>query len=203
MPSAQELVARLQQALQHIEHRGSTSVDDAWQRSSRKEPGWDSRPWPDFDAWVAARGPALLRLAYTLTGNAADAEDVVQEALARALPRWDRISRVDNVDAYVRRMVVNAHTSWWRRFRRRESPVDVVRDSSVEGPGEGFDEHRRMWLACQALPESQRTAIVLRFYEQLEYAEIAELIGLREGSVRARVSRGLAALRDVMGEADE
>ena len=84
---------------------------------------------PDFDGWVAARGPALLRLAYTLTGNTADAEDVVQEALARALPRWGRISRVDDVDAYVRRMVVNAHTSWWRRFRRRESPVAEVRDS--------------------------------------------------------------------------
>src|SRR4051794_19304006 len=89
-------------------------------------PGQGSVP---FDGWVAARGPALLKLAYTLTGNAADAEDVVQEALARALPRWERISRVDNLDAYVRRMVVNAHTSWWRRFRRRESPVEQVRDS--------------------------------------------------------------------------
>jgi DNA-directed RNA polymerase specialized sigma24 family protein len=77
-------------------------------------PGQESTP---FDDWVAVRGPALLKLAYTLTGNAADAEDVVQEALARVLPRWERISRVDNVDAYVRRMVVNAHTSWWRRFR--------------------------------------------------------------------------------------
>ena len=88
---------------------------------------------PDFDGWVEARGPALLRLAYTLTGNKADAEDVVQEALARALPRWGRISRVDNVDAYVRRMVVNAHASWWRRFRRRESPVEQVRDTEI-GP---------------------------------------------------------------------
>ena len=155
---------------------------------------------PDFDGWVEVRGPALLRLAYTLTGNTADAEDIVQEALARALPRWARISRVDNVDAYVRRMVVNAHTSWWRRFRRKESPVAELRGSYVDGPGEGFDDRRRVWLACQALPESQRTAIVLRYYEQLEYAEIAELTGIREGSVRARVSRGLAALRQSLGE---
>src|SRR3954453_5053875 len=111
-----------------------------------------------FDDWVALRGPALLRLAYTLTGNRSDAEDVVQEALARALPRWGRIGRVDNVDAYVRRMVVNAHTSWWRRFRRRESPVEQVRDEVVLAPGEGFDVGRRLWLACQALPEPQRTA---------------------------------------------
>jgi RNA polymerase sigma-70 factor (sigma-E family) len=146
------------------------------------------------------RGPALLRLAYTLTGNAADAEDVVQEALARALPRWGRISRVDDVDAYVRRMVVNAHTSWWRKFRRRESPVEEVRDAAVPPPGIAFDAHRRLWLACQALPDSQRTAIVLRYYEQLEYAEIATLTGVREGSVRSRVSRGIAALRTELGE---
>jgi RNA polymerase sigma-70 factor (sigma-E family) len=158
---------------------------------------------PDFDDWVAVRGPALLRLAYTLTGNKADAEDVVQEALARALPRWGRISTVADVDAYVRRLVVNAHTSWWRTFRRGVAPVAEPRDSvvapgAVEGPGMAFDEHHRLWLACQALPEPQRTAIVLRYYEQLEYSEIAELTGVREGSVRSRVSRGLAALRATM-----
>ena len=159
---------------------------------------------PDFDSWVAARGPALLRLAYTLTGNRADAEDVVQEALARALARWGRISKVGDVDAYVRRMVVNAHTSWWRRFRRRESPVELVRDSVAPEPGGLMPDQRAgLWAACQALPEVQRTAVVLRYYEQLEYAEIAELTGVREGSVRARVSRGLAQLRTTMGETDE
>ena len=168
-------------------------------------PRQDSTP---FDGWVAVRGPALLRLAYTLTGNTADAEDVVQEALARALPRWGRISAVDDVDAYVRRMVVNAHTSWWRKFRRRESPVELVRDSVVP-PQSGLmpDQRAGLWAACQALPDAQRTAIVLRYYEQLEYAEIAELTGVREGSVRSRVSRGLATLREAMppsmGEDDE
>ena len=149
----------------------------------------------------------MLRLAYTLTGNQADAEDVVQEALARALPRWERIARVENVDAYVRRMVVNAHTSWWRRWKRRETPVaelrDCVGEGVVEDHGAAFDDSRRLWLACQALPEVQRTAVVLRYYEQLEYAEIADLTGVREGSVRSRVSRGIAALRDAMGEENE
>lgn len=158
---------------------------------------------PEFDAWVAARGPALLRLAYVLTGNAADAEDVVQDALSRALPRWDRIARVENLDAYVRRMVVNAHTSWWRKFRRRESPSAVVTsNATVAGPGDGpdHDERQRLWAACQTLPEAQRTAVVLRFYEQLEYDEIAALTGVREGSVRSRVSRGIAVLRTELGE---
>lgn len=153
-----------------------------------------------FDSWVAARGPALLRLAYTLTGNRADAEDVVQDALARALPRWERISRVDNVDAYVRRMVLNAHTSRWRKWRRRESPSAEVTLPAGEGSEVSRDEREAIWLACRRLPEAQRTAIVLRYYEQLEYAEIAALTGVREGSVRSRVSRGLEALRRELGE---
>ncbi|CAN5699738.1 SigE family RNA polymerase sigma factor [soil metagenome] len=159
---------------------------------------------PAFDEWVTARGPALLRLAYTLTGSPTDAEDVVQDALSRALPRWERISAMADVDAYVRRMVVNAHTSRWRRWRRRESPVETVFDVDtpevVDASRVEHDERRRIWAACHALPEVQRTAVVLRYYEQLDYAEIAALTGVREGSVRSRVSRGLATLRTTLGE---
>ncbi|MBL0748852.1 SigE family RNA polymerase sigma factor [Nocardioides baculatus] len=157
---------------------------------------------PDFDSWVAARGPSLLRLAYVLTGNAVDAEDVVQDALSRALPRWSRISTVDDPDAYVRRMVVNAHISGWRRFRRREVPVEVVRDRAA-APGTATEERDRLWRVCQSLPPDQRTAVVLRFYEDLDYAEIAALTGVREGSVRSRVSRGIAAMRHELGDDDE
>lgn len=156
----------------------------------------------DFDEWVASRGPGLLRLAYVLTGNRNDADDVVQEALSRALPRWSRISRLDNPDAYVRRMVVNAHTSGWRRFRRRESPVpEPAPAATVEGPDVG--DHDRLWRACLRLPAAPRTAVVLRFYEQLGYAEMAELTGVREGTLRSRVSRGLALLRSELGETDD
>ena len=153
----------------------------------------------DFDDWVAARGPALMRLAYALTGNRADAEDVVQDALSRALPRWERISAVEDPDAYVRRMVINAHTSWWRKFRRRESPVAAVHDSTIGSGGRNLE----LWQACRALPEPLRTAVVLRFYEDLEYAAIAAMTGVREGSVRARVSRGVALLRAEVGDRDE
>ena len=152
----------------------------------------------EFDEWVAARGPGLLRLAYVLTGNRADAEDAVQDALARALPRWEHIRSVGDPDAYVRRMVVNAHTSWWRRFRRRETPVAEPYGNSSDSPS--TEERDRVWRACLGLPEAQRVAVVLRYYEQLEYAEIAALTGVAEGSVRARVSRGLAALRTALAD---
>jgi DNA-directed RNA polymerase specialized sigma24 family protein len=103
----------------------------------------------DFDDWVAARGPGLLRLAYVLTGNRADAEDAVQDALARALPRWEHIRSVGDPDAYVRRMVVNAHTSWWRKFRRRETPVAEAhgsRASADPGSTSAIASGVRAWL---------------------------------------------------------
>jgi RNA polymerase sigma-70 factor (sigma-E family) len=153
----------------------------------------------EFDAWVAARGQSLLRLAYVLSGNTADAEDVVQDALFRALPRWSRISTIEDPDAYVRRMVINAHVSWWRKFRRRESPVAQVHDTAVEvaRPDDA------LWQACRRLPEPLRTAVVLRYYEDMEYAAIAALTGIRQGSVRSRVSRGLAILHAELGADDE
>ena len=106
----------------------------------------------EFDEWVAARGPGLLRLAYVLTGNRADAEDAVQDALARALPRWEHIRTVGDPDAYVRRMVVNAHTSWWRRFRKRETPVAEAFPRGVDRrPG-----HRRAGPRVARLPRTSR-----------------------------------------------
>lgn len=155
----------------------------------------------DFDEWVAARGDALFRLAFVITGNRADAEDAVQDALSRALPRWDRIRQTDDPDAYVRRMVINAHTSWWRTFRRRESPVAEVSLGDTGGPD--VEEHDRVWQACLRLPTDQRVAVVLRYYEQREYAEIADLTGVREGTVRSRVSRGLVALRAELEDDDD
>lgn len=85
----------------------------------------------DFESWVPARGTAMLRFAHLVTGNAHDAQDAVQEALASACAKWDRISRVHDPDAYVRRMIANTHISFWRRVTRRESPVA---DLSVDNP---------------------------------------------------------------------
>jgi RNA polymerase sigma-70 factor (sigma-E family) len=151
---------------------------------------------PDFETWVTARGPGLLRLAYVLSGDAEQAQDLVQEALARAYPRWSRIATMEHPDAYVRRIIINTHTSWWRRWRHERSGA-LPSDLAEFHPGEpvGEDDRLVLWRSCLALPHDQRVALVLRYYEGLEYAEIAALTGVREGSVRSRVSRGLAELR--------
>ena len=151
---------------------------------------------PDFEAWVHARGPALLRFAYLLTGDPSRAEEAVQDALVAACSRWRRIVRADDPEAYVRRMVVNADVSRWRRFLRRETPVEVVRgDVVVADPSMAVTEEQAAWALVRGLPARQRAAVVLRFYEGLPDREIAEILGCAEGTVRSQISRALEALR--------
>jgi RNA polymerase sigma-70 factor (sigma-E family) len=155
-----------------------------------------------FDAWASARAAGLLRFAYLVTGSQHAAEDAVQEALTSACAKWARVSRTRDPDAYVRRMIVNAHVSGWRRTRR-ESPVALVRDAPVESVAGRVVTADAVWRVCQALPRQQRAAVVLRFYEDLEYAEIAAVLDLAEPTVRSHVHRALAALRVELTQPDE
>lgn len=149
----------------------------------------------DFDAWAEARLAALLRFAYLVTGSQAAAEDAVQSALVRACEKWSRVGRTADPDVYVRRMVVNAHISAWRKSGRRESPLAVVRQTSGADPAEHVVRQDAVWRMCSKLPAQQRAAVVLRYYEDLDYPEIAALLGVAEVTVRSHVHRALAALR--------
>jgi RNA polymerase sigma-70 factor (sigma-E family) len=153
-----------------------------------------------FEAWAGARVPALLRFAYVVTGSQAEAEDAVQAALERALPRWDRISRTEDPDAYVRRMVVNAHVSLWRRSGRHESPVAVVSLREGDDPAEQVTVAEAVRRVCAGLPRRQRAAVALRFYEDRDYAEIGVVLGCSEATARSYVHRALQALRRELGE---
>ena len=157
---------------------------------------------PSFDAWVAARGPSLLRFAYVVTGGQHAAEDAVQDALARACEKWGHVGRTSDPDTYVRRMVVNAHISRWRRTRR-ESPVEELREGDPQpDPADRVGTADAVWSVCAGLPPRQRVAVVLRFYEDLEYAEIAGVLGCSEATVRSHVHRALRALRSRLSEED-
>lgn len=158
----------------------------------------DAGDGDDFDAWVGARAPSMLRFAYLMTGSQEAAEESLQTALTKACEHWSRVRRMDDRDAYVRRMVVNAHISWWRRFRRRETPVDEVRPRDGGGHGDfagGVTEADRVWRLCASLPPNQRASVVLRFYEDLSYREIAAVLDCPEATVRSHVHRALATLR--------
>lgn len=155
-----------------------------------------------FDAWVEARFARLVRFAYLVTGSQHAADDAVQTALAQACARWSRVSRTDDPDVYVRRMVVNAHVSAWRRGGRRELSVAEVRDRAVGDHADDVARDDAVWRVCAALPPQQRAAVVLRFYEDLDYPEIARVLDVAEATVRSHVHRGLAALRRELTETD-
>ncbi|GAA5148750.1 SigE family RNA polymerase sigma factor [Nocardioides marinquilinus] len=158
----------------------------------------------DFESWAASRLASLTRFAYLVTGSQHAADDAVQTALASACARWGRVSRTDDPDVYVRRMVVNAHVSAWRRGARRETSVAEVR---LEGSGgdlaEGVARDDAVWRVCAALPPQQRAAVVLRFYEDLDYAEIARVLDVTEATVRSHVHRGLTAMRRALTDDGE
>lgn len=155
---------------------------------------------PDFEAFVTARADALLRFAYVLTGDVTLAEDAVQDALTAACARWGRVSRADDPEAYVKRMVVNAHISWWRRFRRRESPAEDPARGAPPAPDgtSARADADAVWELCKTLPDRQRAAVVLRFYEELSYAEIAALLHCAEATARSHVHRALAVLKTTL-----
>ncbi|MEV6629200.1 SigE family RNA polymerase sigma factor [Actinoplanes sp. NPDC051470] len=157
----------------------------------------EEAPPATFEEYAAARGAALLRFATLLTGDRHRAEDLVQEALAKAYLKWDRIRRTDQPDVYVRRVLVNASRAWWRRRSSHEVPTDIRPDRP--GPQDTAGavverDHMRRLIA--RLPPKQRTVLVLRYYEDLDDGTIAAILGCREVTVRTHAMRGLQALRD-------
>lgn len=149
----------------------------------------------EFREYVVARRGALLRAAYTLTRNRADAEDLVQAALAKTYQAWDRIENEGALDGYVRRAIVNAHISWWRRRRLEEYPTDDLPETAVadhSGDSALQDTLRR---ALDRLPSRMREAVVLRYYEDMSEAEVADALGVSQGTVKSTLSRAVAKLR--------
>jgi RNA polymerase sigma-70 factor (sigma-E family) len=148
----------------------------------------------DFDAYVAAAWPRLVRSAWVLTGDWHKAEDLVQTVLARAYGRWSRIA-AGAPDAYLRAMLATTFLSWWRRRWRNEVPSEAIAESA------GVDELSRSELqqvvrdALLSLPHQQRAVVMLRFHADLTEAATADVLGLSVGTVKSYTARALAALR--------
>ncbi|BFU46315.1 SigE family RNA polymerase sigma factor [Krasilnikovia sp. MM14-A1004] len=156
-----------------------------------------------FQGFVTARSGALLRTAYLLVGDRHWAEDLVQTALVKTFVKFAGIRDPGALEGYVRRTMATTATSWWRGRPYRERPVDRFPDRAKDGPGTGPDaavEQDAMWTHLRSLPAKQRAVLVLRYYEGLAEAEIAEVLGISRGTVKSHASRGLATLRRRLGE---
>ena len=154
----------------------------------------------DFREFVAARSGALLRTAYLLAGDWATAEDLLQIALTKTYLAWKRLGRIDAVEPYTRKVLVNTATSWWRRRWHGERPTEILPETAIT---DGLDERLErdaLWRQVRDLPARQRAVLVLRFYEDQSEAETARLLGVSVGTVKSQCSRALASLRQRLGE---
>ncbi len=152
--------------------------------------------YDDFREFVLARSPGLLGTAYALTGDRGMAEDLLQTALLKTYRHWSDVRRSDRPEAYVRRVMANQRISWWRRRRVAESGTTVPdRAGPVPYPVEERDE---LWQALQELPPRMRAVLVLRYWEDLPEAEVAEILACSVGTVKSQASRGLQRLRAVL-----
>jgi RNA polymerase sigma-70 factor (sigma-E family) len=149
----------------------------------------------DFDAYVTAAWPRLLRSAWLLTGDWHRAEDLVQTVLARAYGRWPRI-RDGAPDAYLRRMMATTYLTWWRRKWRGEIPTDSLPDGPGPDPHGRVELQEAMRRALLALPRQQRAVLMLRFHADLTEADTARTLAISLGTVKSYTARAMAVLRD-------
>jgi RNA polymerase sigma-70 factor (sigma-E family) len=153
----------------------------------------DERESATFDGFVAARGDALWRSAWLLTGDAHLAEDLVQTALAKSYGAWDRIADLGGFEAYVRRVLYTTYLSWWRRRWNGEQPTERLPEDAVPTPDLAL--RRDLVAALARLPRGQRAVVVLRYFEDLTEAQAAEVLGCSVGTVKSQAARAMAALR--------
>jgi RNA polymerase sigma-70 factor (sigma-E family) len=154
-----------------------------------------------FVEFVAARQAALLRTAYLLTGDAGRAEDLVQTALTKTYLAWGRIRDPDAVEAYVRRVLATTSASWWRRRWHGERPTERLPEPAAAHTADP-DAALDLWRLVPALPPRQRAVLVLRFYEDLSEAEVADALRISPGTVKSTTSRAVAALRARLADSE-
>ncbi|MEU0567509.1 SigE family RNA polymerase sigma factor [Nonomuraea sp. NPDC005983] len=147
----------------------------------------------DFERYVEQRSSRLLRTAYLLCRDWATAEDLTQTALARAWLAWRRVGA--DPDPYVYRILANTHASWWRRRWRGEVPTRELPNVAQADRTDELGSREALRAALAALPARQRAVVVLRYFEDLPDAAIADILGCSVATVRSQASRALAKLR--------
>ena len=154
-----------------------------------------SREFDDgFADFVTQWSPALLRVAFLLTSDRGEAEDLLQTALLKTSRHWGRLADREAAYPYVRRVLVTTHTSWRRRRRVHEVLLDQLPDRPQSAPDTSLQAGRAL-QALEELPPRMRAVVVLRWYEGLTEEETAEALGCSVGSVKSQGSRGRERLR--------
>jgi len=162
---------------------------------AESEPAQTDGGW-DFDTYAAARWPKLVHTAYLLTGDRHEAEDLVQATLAKVYLAWNRISRLDEPDAYVHRALINTNLSRFRKRRVVQLLTSRIPEHPRESTRDQIEERALLMSALATLPPRQRAVVVLRYWEDLGEHQVAEILGCTPGNVKSQASRGLRKLRE-------
>lgn len=150
----------------------------------------------DFAEFVGARWSSLYRLAYLLAASPTGAEDLLQTTLEKAYMSWRRISVMEYPEAYVRRMLVTTLVSSSRRHWSRERPTERLPESLGGDSQElGVLDRSLLWPLVCALPARQRAVVVLRYYEDMTEAQIADTLGCAPGTVKSQSHAAIGALK--------
>ncbi|MGC4810326.1 SigE family RNA polymerase sigma factor [Micromonospora sp. DT228] len=151
-----------------------------------------------YEEFADTRLAPLLRYAVMLTGDPHQAQDLVQETMVRVQLNWRRVARADSPEHYVRRMLTNQYVDWRRGSWVRRVLLRGEADTTVPVPTDHTEtavDRDQIWSWLSRLPRRQRATLVLRYYEDLPDAEIADILGCAVGTVRSSISRALATLR--------
>jgi RNA polymerase sigma-70 factor (sigma-E family) len=151
-----------------------------------------------FAEFFDAEAEPLRRFAVFLTGDIELANDLTQEALARVLRQWHRVS-VGDPGAYARKTLLNLWRNMWRR-RLVERRGGLFRTEAVDGHAGRVEEALRVAEALRILPMKQRAAVMLRYYEDRSIADVARILGRPEGTVKSDIHRALNRLRPLLEE---
>lgn len=149
----------------------------------------------EFSEFMYSRWRQLVRLGYVLTGDRGLAEDLAQTALARAYSSWPQIRRAQDPDSYVRRVMVNANRSRFRKRRVAEQLTGAVPEPAPMDATGGCDDRVTLMAALMSLPVGQRSMVVLRFWLDMSVTQAAAALDCSVGNVKSQVSRALAKLR--------
>ena len=153
-----------------------------------------------FEAFFAAEHVRLARALYLLTGSSVEADELTQEAMVRVFERWDRVRQMSSPQGYLYRTAMNLHRSRvrWLASRARQ----IVQAAPSPDPAEVVQSRDSLARALASLPTGQRGAVVLVEWLGMDPQEAAAALGIKPGSVRARLSRAKAALRGMLEDED-
>lgn len=151
--------------------------------------------------FVTARRAHLRRVAYAICGDWDLADDLLQQALLKLYVAWPRVRRDGREEAYVRQILMRTNIDESRRPWLRERPTDDLPDTGGRDPLP-FEERDALVEALQHLPEVQRKVVLLRHWLGLSVAETAAELRLVENTVKSHSSRGIKALRQILGQTE-